>query len=208
MDNRRWLDAGCLGRGGVGQAKSLDTSGRGPIVNTFRLTFFAGVLLVTSTSHARLIRTWTYDDLVKESDLVVIANVVDAKVVPTTEDLSVNGLATFGHPFQQIETAIRVRAVIKGKYEQKRLDMVHFRYDPKDTHPTINPPTLIEFPKSDRIARTIGEGNERVYGKDYLLFLKVGKDGKYRPVTGQVDPLFSVREVGNALHLILGEPRK
>ncbi len=177
-------------------------------MKTFHATLFVGFLLATSTSHARFIRTWTYDDLVKESDLVVIANVVDVKVVPTTEDLSVNGLGTFGYPVQQIETAIRLRAVIKGKYEQKRLDMVHFRYGPKVNGPIINGPTLFEFPKSDRIARTIGEGNERVYGKDYLLFLKVGKDGKYRPVTGQVDPVFSVRELGDPMHLIFGEPSK
>jgi hypothetical protein len=177
-------------------------------MNTFRLTLFVVFLLAASTSHARLGRSWTYDDLVKESDLVVIANAVDTKVVPTTDDLSVNGLGDSGYRVQQIETVIRVRAVIKGKYEQKRLDMVHFRYDPKGTVGIINGPTLIEFPKSDRIARTIGEGNERVYGKDYLLFLKVGKDGKYRPVTGQADPLFSVRELGSALHLILGEPSK
>ena len=169
-------------------------------MRTFHLTIFAGLLLATSTSHAHSMRDWTYDDLLKESDLVVIADVVDTKVVPTTDDLSANGLASFGHSFQQIETVFLVRTAIKGKHEQKRLAFVQFDIGPSgDTIP--NGPTLFRFPKSDRIARTIGKGNERVYGEDYLLFLKVRKDGKYDPVTGQVDPVFSVRELGEPLDL-------
>ena len=87
------------------------------------------------------------------------------------------------------------------------MDLVHFRYDPKVAEPILNGPTLIEFPKSGRIAGTI-ERNKRGYGKDYLLFLKVRKDGKCGPVTGQVAPFFSVRELGNPLELTLRQPSK
>jgi hypothetical protein len=37
---------------------------------------------------------------------------------------------------------------------------------------------------------------ERIEGPpDYLLFLKVRKDGRSEPVTGQVDSMFSARKI-------------
>jgi hypothetical protein len=176
-------------------------------MKAFHLVLFAGLLLATGTSYARSMRAWTYDDLLKESDLVVIASVVDTKVVPTTDDLSANGLGRSGYHIQQLETVFLVKVVLKGKHQQKRLDLVHFRYDPKVNEPILNGPTLIEFPNSDQIAKSI-EGNKRGYGKDYLLFLKLRKDGKCGPVTGQVDPLFSIRELGNPSELTLPQPSK
>ena len=167
---------------------------------------FAVLLLTANTSDARPIRNWTYNDLLKESDLVVIANVTDTKVVPTTDDVSVNGLARLGRDFQQLETVFLVRVIVKGEHKQERLHLVHFGIGPK-TESMPNGPMLIEFSKSDRIARTL-TGKERVYGRDYLLFLKIRNDGKYDPVTGQVDSVLSVRELGDPMELLFRHPNK
>jgi hypothetical protein len=70
----------------------------------------------------------------------------------------------------------------------------------------------VRFHKPEVPARARAEGRFRcglapfVSGElspEYLLFLKRGKDGRYEPVSGRIDPILSVREM-----CIIGRWRK
>jgi hypothetical protein len=173
-------------------------------MRVLHLTSVVGLVLAAGVAHARIVRDWTYDDLFKESDLIVIANVIETKVTPITDSLTENGLEQFGYPYEQLETVLRVRSVVKGKFDHPRLPLVHFRYAAKGLFTIDNGPMLFEFPKSDRWSRIGKRFEEAVHGPEYLLFLKARKDGKYAPVTGQVDPVRSVRALDELVPYIKG----
>jgi hypothetical protein len=172
------------------------------------LISLAILLPIQSISQARITREWTYDDLQKESDLVVIAEVAETKTVALTDDLVQNGLSGFAS-FKQVETTFRVHAVLKGKVEQKQITLVHFRIDWEKTTSITDGPLLVAFPTKEQAATK--EREKSLVGPDYLLFLKSRKDGKFDPVSGQVDPIWSARPLGNPMQLfkpILPEPLK
>jgi hypothetical protein len=114
-------------------------------------------------------------------------------MVKMTEDMVRNKLGSFGYSFQQVETTLRVRFVLNGKHKLKELKLVHFRFD-KSVGVVFNPPQLLAFPDERHVAKNRSEEGG---GHDYLLFLKSRKDGKYEPVSGQEDPIFSVRQLGD-----------
>lgn len=168
------------------------------------------LLLCASSSYARLTRYWSYSDLLKESDLVVVANAIETKTVANTDKPPAAGALPSGRSldplFQQVETTFHVRAVVKGRFTRERLTMVHFRWKtadelPKDRKVSHDPldiliidgPGLVEF-SNDGWSFLHDKTAEKVKaGADCLLFLKLRKDGKYEPVSGQVDPVDSVR---------------
>lgn len=171
------------------------------------LLSIVGLLIASGLAEARPVRLWQYDKLLKESDVVVIANAIETKAVPITDNLSKNALLDLPEAFQQMETVFLVRAVVKGNLDLKQVTLVHFRYNPDSKTVIGNGPLLIEFPKEDPI-RTIGKEKRPIYGPDYLLFLKVREDGRFVPVTGQVDPVFSVRALGDPMELTFPRPSK
>ena len=69
---------------------------------------------------------------------------------------------------------------------------MHFYYAPK-TGEIDDGPSLVAFPRNETVVSI--DNGARNQGPDYLLFLKARKDGKYDPVSGQVDPSFSAREL-------------
>lgn len=143
-------------------------------------TFTAIFLILTTAllAQARIMRTWSYQELYDQADLVVIAKPVStretaekATLPDVAPDIDVVGLST--------EFAIRV--VMKGDKSAKKatLTLRHYRLaDPKQL--LFNgPPNLASFDPKEH-AR-------------FLLFLHRESDGRYSPVAGQADPtLFSV----------------
>jgi len=151
------------------------------------------VLLTTTIAYSRVpIRDWSYKQLLAESDLVVIANALETRQVPNGDDMSKNGLQSFPYSFQQVDTTFHVQVVLKGKLEGKQLRLVHFRYAPK-TVDIDSGPSLVAFSKDESVVSV--ENGVLIHGPVYLLFLKARKDGRYDPISGQVDPDFSVREL-------------
>ena len=96
-------------------------------------------------------------------------------------------------------TTFKVGAVLKGKAAAEKIELVHYMVKPDK--PVVNGPLPAYFRiNGQRLTITAIDGVEkkqdRIEGPpDYLLFLKARKDGRFEPVTGQVDSMFSARKV-------------
>jgi hypothetical protein len=143
---------------------------------------------------ARPVGVWSYQLLVEQSDLVLIGDAESARVFDEKLQES---------PFSEILegrlTTFKVESVLKGKAPGEKIDLVHFIVNTK--RPVINGPLPGHFVDKDRrMTITSIDGVEvrqnRVEPRPaYLLFLKARQDGRYEPVTGQVDSTFSARKI-------------
>jgi hypothetical protein len=88
----------------------------------------------------------------------------------------------------------------KGKLgEEKKLTVLHYRLP--DGVEVINGPLLVKFRKDAvTLKGTInGKAFKAGLGRpEYMLFLRLRKDGRYEPVSGEIDPILSVRELNRA----------
>jgi hypothetical protein len=143
--------------------------------------------LVVPCATARLVEHWPYERLFKEADLVVIAEAT--ATVDTGEVVKVPGWSV---KFNGVHSTFAVKATLKGKLNAKNLTIFHLRLD-KGVR-VENGPRLISFAVR-RGTIPLEHGKSGAHKPDYLLFLKKGKDGRYEPVSGQIDPDQSVKEV-------------
>ena len=143
---------------------------------------FALLLVALSwPASARIMRGWTYQEMLDQSDLVAIARPVASKNTP--ERTVLPDIAPDVHVLG-VETDFEVSAVLKGSKDIKKFVMHHYNLVKPD-EPMINGPCLFYFdPKEKRKPK-------------FLLFLVREQDGRYAPVTGQTDPtLFSILDLG------------
>lgn len=145
----------------------------------------AALAVASTPGTARLLDSWPYDKLMKESDLVVIATATkteDTKDEPPEHSWPVE--------FVGQNTTFDVKHVLKGKVKGEQIKVLHFKFgelkksvDPKNIadHIVIDGPLFVAF-------RTKS-------APDHLLFLKSIKDGRYEPVSGRIDPQLSVRKL-------------
>src|SRR5690348_16734638 len=135
-------------------------------------------LLLGSThlASARLVRIWSYQELLDKADLVVLAT--PAATNDTPEHIDLPGFP--GEHVVGVETRFLVSAVLKGDSTQKQLVLHHYRTaDGSDVPHVPNGPGFISFtPAEPPPARP----------RTYLLFLTREVDGRYAPVVGQADP--------------------
>lgn len=141
-------------------------------------------LLMLSTvflAQARLMRTWTYQELFDQADLVVIAKPVAMQ--DTSEQAVLPNIAPDVHVVG-LSTGFDVRAVMKGDKSIKKFVLHHYRLaNPKEL--MMNGPCLASF-------------DPKEYSR-FLLFLHRESDGRYSPVSGQTDPaLFSILKLVSA----------
>jgi len=146
---------------------------------------------------ARPIGIWGYDLLMEKSDVVLIGKVDTEKAFDEKLDHP-----AFGDVMEARLTTFKVGAVLKGKAAGEKIELVHYLVNPDK--PVVNGPLTAYFRiNGERLTVTAVDGvavkQDRVEpAPDYLLFLKVRKDGRFEPVTGQVDSMFSVRKVTRA----------
>ena len=132
------------------------------------------VFAVPGLVMARLMQSWSYQEMFDKADFVAIAKPVATRITTETNTLPnisptlrVVGLAT----------DFEVRTVMKGERTNKFV-LHHYRLAKPDEL-MINGPSLVSF-----------DGPQH---HSFLLFLTRESDGRYAPVTGQTDPaLFSV----------------
>lgn len=129
--------------------------------------FFVLVL----SSHARQMRSWTWQELFDQSDLVVIGRPVSTS--DTNETAMLPGV------FPKIDvvglsTGFDVNLVMKGAKETKKIVFHHYRL--RENVPMLDGPNLAAFDPKQMVS--------------YLLFLKREEDGRYAPVSGQTDPAY------------------
>ena len=136
------------------------------------------VFLILSTAllaQARLMKSWSYQELYDQSDLVVIAKPVSTQ--ETTEKATLPNISPDVHVVG-LSTEFDISLVMKGDKSAKKAALHHYRLaDPKQL--MMNGPSLAAFDPKEHTR--------------FLLFLHREADGRYSPVSGQTDPtLFSV----------------
>ncbi len=125
----------------------------------------------------RLSYLWTFSELAEKADAIVVAEPISTTSTAEKTELSENispPVAVVG-----VETEFNVLAVLKGMVEKKEFVLHHYKLPP-DVGVIINGPLLIDFP---------AESNVRSH---YLMFSKRASDGRFEPVSGQVDPIDSI----------------
>ncbi len=152
------------------------------------LTAATSLALFLHRAGARLLPSWPYERLLREADVVVIAKVMSvADAYETTRD------NPWKAEFVGLNTTFDVEATLKGKVENDKLQVLHYRLKPDVL--IQNGPTLVSFRLRGMTITTTKEAKVELGKPSYLLFLKKRKEGRYEPVSGQVDPSLSVREM-------------
>ena len=140
---------------------------------------FVIMLLLHGTSFGRITRAWSFQDLADEADVIVIAHVVETKVTDERTSLSENISPPV--PVRGVETKFRVLLALKGTLRSKKILLHHYRWEPPEGSKILfNGPSFVSFKNQDKRAGVS------------LMFLKQLPDGRCAPVSGQVDPSFSV----------------
>jgi hypothetical protein len=145
----------------------------------------AATMAIGGVASARLIQSWTFQQLTDKADLVVIGKPVSTN--DTAERIS-NWQGFTKQSVVGVETKFRVAAVLKGDKNLKTLTLHHYRAD-QVWGP--NGPTFISFDPSAEFR----SDTPRVTAT-YILFLTNESDGRYASVAGQVDPGLAIRQVG------------
>ena len=142
------------------------------------------VALLASTAFGRLIPDWPYKRLFKEADLVVIATVDGS--VDTTDRLK----TAWKVDLLGMNTTFTIQSTLKGKARNARITVLHYRTP--EGRLLEDGPTLVTI----RTKRPPTKGVQKArFRAEYLLFLKARADGRFEPVSGQIDPALSVREL-------------
>lgn len=170
--------------------------------------FVAELLLCQAAVPARPIARWSYDKLLKESDLVVFATAV--KTESADDKASEN---PWPYEFAAQNTTFKVKHALKGKVEGEQIKVLHFKFGElkkgldtnslKDTM-IINGPDLVTF-RTEPVTVTVGKDQRVLPAPEYLLFLRRRMDGRYEPVSGRIDPVLSVKEIYEASDTVLGD---
>jgi hypothetical protein len=143
-------------------------------MKTMMNLFAVAVVVCAASSQARPVRSWRYDELLKEADLAVIIRVERVENIAAT-------LEGHGDPKQyqgKRATAI-VGLVLKGEPTRK-MTFDFFTY----SSPTMIPPNGAVFPDLSKA--------EKVH---YLVFLKKTPEGTFIPVGGHYDGAVSIRPI-------------
>ncbi|RLA03898.1 MAG: hypothetical protein DRQ54_10190, partial [Gammaproteobacteria bacterium] len=142
--------------------------------------------LSTSLSHARGVTIWAYEDLVKDSDVVMIASLFEASKRTGTQELFLSEFArkrgAEGFKVDSVLTKFTVMAVVKGEYDSIYLELHHHAY-PEDFGPILNEwgfewyekinETFLVFLKRDHSRRL---GPTAGYGDLVISFVKMVPD--------------------------------
>jgi hypothetical protein len=149
---------------------------------------------------ARLIEPWPYDRLMKEADLVVIAQ---PQTVADSGETTTKNL--WKVKFVGVNTTFTINSILKGKHEGQKLTVLHYRVEVD----IEDGPGLVAFRLGGRSITTKG-AHCGWNACEYLLYLKKRKDGRYEPVSGIIDPRESVREIvfATILNGVSRDPKK
>lgn len=155
------------------------------------------IFVFSTPAHARHIKLWSFDKLSKSADVVVIATVISSEAFDEPSGKPELGDAVFEGRL----TRFVIKGVLNGEVEGRELELVHYivtangRFIAPGIGHAFSTPHVAEF-SGGRLAGSIKKGATKS-GEDaapthYLLFLKQRKDGKFEPVSGQVDSACSV----------------
>ena len=174
------------------------------MVNPVKLSLIITILIVaTAPLNARLSRAWSYAQLREASDLVVLAKPVSNTA---TKDI----FNKEESEYQGIDTEFEVIDIVKGAIVAKIFKVLHFALKPGGGDADgmsvvsfrLKPLTLDVLTKPEQSEHRAGtRALIQLTAPEYLLFLKKRSDGRYEPVTGQMDASISVLEVSDPFPL-------
>jgi len=131
-----------------------------------QITILLLLLFTSLTLNARLVRLWSYTDLEKESDVILLCR-VDSPSQRTDKKIKKSG---WGGQYDEVITGFNIEAKLKGEYPFEYFQLHHLAY-PKDQQLIPNRCPLSWFPKK---------------GEFFLIFLK--RDGEaLNPTSGYCD---------------------
>jgi hypothetical protein len=134
---------------------------------TFTVLLNVAVAWVT---HGRPMRTWSYQELTDQADLVVIAKPVSTT---NTTEHSVLPNTALGVRVIGVNTEFEVLVALKGDKSLKKMVLHYYRLANPEEH-LFDGPNLVSF--------DLKQANR------FLLFLHKDPDGRYSPASGQTDP--------------------
>lgn len=132
----------------------------------------------------RAIEDWPYEKLLLQADLVVIGKAVS----------SVESGEKSNEGFLGVNTTFDVKGVLKGQVDGKQIKLLHYRIKGGNMQ-LPNGPLLVTFRTTGFLVTSKKGGETNLSPPEYLLFLKIRKDGRYEAVSGQYDPKLSVRQM-------------
>lgn len=123
----------------------------------------------------------SYEQLLEKSDFVVIAT--PSEIRDTRAETTFPSITQEGRPVPAIsmEATFNVLAVLKGDTTKKTF-VLHYLRPIDPLMPVVNGPMLIAFDAKEM--------------NRYLLFLTRDADGRYSATNGQLDPYFSLKNLG------------
>ena len=150
-------------------------------------TLFALAIIIGSSAQARPMAHWPYEKLTAEADLIVIATPTAVKDTGTKTELP-GGIRMTGEdnvprpiPAIEMEATFEVLAVLKGEVG-KELIFHYLRQEPPPKEPIINGAELVSFQPKEK--------------KRFLLFLRREPTGGFSSLTGQIDSIQGMKELG------------
>lgn len=132
-----------------------------------RISAILLLLLLARVVFAHLMYDWSYQEMFKKADLVVVAK--PASTTNTSERTTLSGdLHVVG-----LSTTFETLLILKGDKNLKIIVLHHYRLsDPGEV--ILNGPAFVDFRASNPLP--------------FLLFLVKEPDGRYAPATDQIDP--------------------
>jgi len=153
------------------------------------------VVFIATVAHARHVELWSYDKLSKRADAVVVATAVSADEWEEPDDKPQMGSVVFAGQMTKFE----IKGVLKGNVTDRTIELVHYRVVANGTF--IAPGVKVahsrayvaDFAERKASTKNLAAKDGEVDGPaHFLLFLKQRKDGRFEPVSGQVDSACSV----------------
>jgi hypothetical protein len=147
------------------------------------------LVLLFGHVHARQIQDWPYEKLFKRADLVIIVTPLAVRDAKEEDKATPPGNGDY---LTGVVTSFEVLQTVKGEYNEKELEIVHFRL--KEGVRIINGPMLVSFAPGR--VNIEGKGwTMTVAQREYMLFLKKRENGRFEFVSGQFDPELSVKQM-------------
>lgn len=153
------------------------------------------VVLIAAVAHARHVEPWSYDKLSSRADAVVVATVVSTSEWEEPDEAPQMGSVVFEGQLTKFE----IQGVLKGKVTGRSMELVHYRVvaNGKFIAPGVkvvhSRAYVADFTERKAAIKNRATKDVEEDGPShYLLFLKQRKNGRFEPVSGQVDSACSV----------------
>jgi len=151
----------------------------------YATVFIGSLCLVAPYCDARPVMRPSLDQLLEESELVLVVRPISVRNAHDSERI-----VPVSHGLEYlfpVFTTFKVVSVLKGDYADVEFELCHYRFKSFTRRPG-NGPLLVDFFDPTKSERSETQG-------EYILFMKRHESGLWTFMTDQYDPEPSVREL-------------